>query len=74
VGTDATVSDNIRSKRLAMGLTQSDLAANMRLYGLEWTPNRVAQVETMRRRVRVIEAYGLCSILGMSLAELVSDD
>jgi hypothetical protein len=39
-----------------------------------WTPNRVAQVEALRRPVSLIEAAGLCAVFKVPFAELLAGD
>lgn len=71
---DHVLAKNIRALREAHGWRQADLAEQAAAQGLAWTANRVAQVETLRRKLDLIELAGLCWLFGCSLETLLEGD
>jgi transcriptional regulator with XRE-family HTH domain len=68
---DEVVAERLRALLADKGLRQQDLAAGLGGLGFHWTPNRVAQVVTGRRPLSLLEAAGVCEVLGLSLAGLL---
>ena len=66
------IARNVAELRRERGWTQIDLAAHMRKVGLTWQTNRVAQIETLRRPVSIIEVYGLCRVLKVPMDRLLT--
>ena len=62
------IARNIAALRAARGWTQQDLAAEMAGTGMAWSGNRVAQVETLRSPVSVVELMALCWVFETDLA------
>jgi len=54
--------------------TQAEMARQMQLGGMRWTPNRVAQVETLRRPVTLLEMVALAWVFDVGAAELLAGD
>ena len=70
---DGVISRNIRELLHQRGMRQSELAALMSAAGLQWTPNRVAQVVTGRRPVTLLELAVLCGgVFEVPLAQLLA--
>jgi len=66
---------NIRSRRAAEGLTQDDLAAAVRRWGLDtWVGATVAQIETGRRRMSVDELVVLAFVFQTPMEQLLDTD
>lgn len=60
--------------RLQRGWTQADLAWRMSQMGLKWTPNRVTQLETLRRPVSLYEVAALAWAFEVPVVELLAGD
>jgi hypothetical protein len=56
------------------GSTQTDLAEAMRRVGFRWQANRVAQIETLRRPVALLEVVGLSRAFGVPVSRLLSGE
>ncbi len=74
----AEISDGIFARRLyalrkAAGLTQQQLASAMSAAGNTMHRSAVAKIEAGDRAVSVGEAFQLAGVLGVGLAELVTD-
>jgi transcriptional regulator with XRE-family HTH domain len=63
---------SIAELRKESRLTQQDLACRMRTVGLNWTPNRVTQIETLRRTVSLLEAVALAWVFGVPVTRLMA--
>jgi len=57
--------------RLEKGWTQADLARRMTEVGLSWTPNRVTQLETLRRPVSLYEVAALSWVFEVPVTRLL---
>lgn len=57
--------------RLERGWTQADLAWRMSAMGLNWGPNRVTQLETLRRPVSLFEVAALSWVFEVPVTDLV---
>lgn len=53
-------------------ITQCELAHRMRVVGLNWTPNRVTQIETLRRKVSLSETIALAWVFGVPVTRLLA--
>lgn len=62
----------ITELRKEAGLTQQELARRMCIMGLNWTPNRVTQIETLRRSVSLLEAVSLAWVFGVPVTRLIA--
>jgi hypothetical protein len=56
------------------GSTQTDLAEAMCMVGFRWQANRVAQIETLRRPVSLLEVVGLSRAFGVPVSRLLSGE
>ena len=74
VALEHAVARNIRDLRVAREWSQADLASYMRVNGFPWQPNRVAQVETLRRPVTTLELAGLTWVFGVPVTDLLAGD
>lgn len=68
------MASNLRRFRTEAGWRQADLAGHMAATGLGWTPNRVAQVETLRRPLTLLELATLCALFRRPLTELLAGE
>ena len=72
------VAQNVRRRREALGLSQEQLAAQLRLIGLRWTRVTVAQFEgrsgRTKRNVTLGEALALAKALDVDVSALVKTD
>jgi len=68
------ITRNLTELRTEQGDTQSSLAEKMRAIGFTWSTNRVAQVETLRRPVSLIEVVGLAAAFGVPVSRLLKGD
>lgn len=62
----------VRERRAAMGWTQEDLAARLRLDGLPWYRSAVAAFEAGTRDPSVVEVLLLADILGIPVFDLLA--
>ncbi len=65
---------NMRDLRGERGWSQADLASYMKINGFTWTPNRVAQLETLRRPVSLLELLGLAWTFGVGVDRLLAGE
>ena len=63
----------LRALRRSQGVTQAELAGEMRRAGFNWHQTTVAKTEAAQRPVRVNEANHAAAIFGVSLIELMVD-
>ena len=68
------IARNVCELRVDSGYTQVVLAAKMRKFGVRCQPNRIAQIETLRRPVSLLELAGLASVFGVPIARLLAGD
>ena len=68
------IARNLAELRAERGSTQTDVAEAMRRVGFRWQVNRVAQIETLRRPVALLEVVGLSRAFGVSVSRLLSGD
>lgn len=61
------IARNMAGLRVERDWTQSDLAWRMTAMGVTWTPNRVAQLETLRRPVSLLEVTALAWVFEVPL-------
>lgn len=66
------IARNVAELREEHGATQSELAAKMRANGFNWQTNRVAQLETLRRPVSLLEVVGLSYVFGVDVGRLLA--
>jgi ribosome-binding protein aMBF1 (putative translation factor) len=69
-GWNRSVGRNVKDARLDLGWSQTELAAEMALYGYTWQQQTVQKIEKGSRPLKLREALALMSILGISLKEL----
>ncbi len=67
------VGARIRDQRVALGLSQEDLAKAMRYIGYTWQQTTVAKTEAADRPLRVNEIVDLANVLGVAPAELLGE-
>lgn len=65
------LAENVRARREAAGLSQSQLAAAMVERGHRWSQNTVYKIEAATRATMVHEALALAGVLGTSVFTLV---
>ena len=68
------IARNLAELRAERGSTQTDVAEAMRRVGFRWQSNRVAQIETLRRPVALLEVVGLSRAFGVSVSRLLSGE
>jgi transcriptional regulator with XRE-family HTH domain len=68
------IARNVAELRAQQDATQHDLAERMRVAGFGWQSNRVAQIETLRRPVSLLEVVGLSRVFGVTVARLLAGD
>ena len=68
------IARNVAERRTDRGWTQADLAREMHTWGFTWATNRVAQVETLRRPVSLLEVVGLAMVFDLPVVELLAGD
>lgn len=64
---------NMKWARVAVGLTQAQLAARMRDRGFGWTASTVAVSEACKRSLRLEECAGVAAILGVPLDRMITE-
>lgn len=64
---------NMKWARIAIGLTQAQLAARMRERGFHWTASAVACSEACKRSLRLEECAGVAAILGVPLDRMITE-
>lgn len=73
--TSATVGENLRAARIRAGEDQSQCAARLRLYGLDWSRDKVASTESGRRgSIAVEELLILSAAYKLPLTEWFAGD
>lgn len=70
-GVPDTVGERIRARRLALRISQFDLAAGMRDHGFRWWAQTVHRIENGDRKVVADELPALGSLLGIAPGGLV---
>jgi transcriptional regulator with XRE-family HTH domain len=65
---------NVIRLREEHGWTQVEMARQMRLGGMNWSPNRVTQVETLRRSLTLLEVVVLAWVFGVAAGDLLAGD
>lgn len=70
-GLDAVLAIQMRAALDERRLSREDFAGRMRALGFRWTGNRVTQVVTARRPMSLLEIAGVCSVLQVSVEELL---
>jgi transcriptional regulator with XRE-family HTH domain len=68
------IARNVAELRAEKDATQHDLAERMRVAGFGWQSNRVAQIETLRRPVSLLEVVGLSRVFGVTVSRLLAGD
>ena len=68
------IARNVTELRDERGTTQTDLAEAMRRIGFRWQANRVAQIETLRRPVALLEVVGLSRVFGVPVSRLLAGE
>ncbi|SET48790.1 helix-turn-helix domain-containing protein [Nonomuraea wenchangensis] len=68
------IARNMAELREQQGWTQADLARQMCAQGARWTPNRVTQLETLRRPVSLMEIVLLATVFGVPVVRLLFGD
>lgn len=68
------IARNLAELRAERGSTQTDVAEAMRRVGFRWQVNRVAQIETLRRPVALLEVVGLSRAFGVPVSRLLSGE
>lgn len=68
------IARNVAELRNKRGTTQPQLAEMMRTVGFGWQSNRVAQIETLRRPVSLLEVVGLSRVFGVTVSRLLAGD
>jgi transcriptional regulator with XRE-family HTH domain len=71
---DAVLARNLREVLERHEMRHADLAERMRVHGVGWSTNTVAQVLGRHRQVPIIELAALCSVFEVPLTELLSGD
>lgn len=70
-GLGRVVGTNVRSAREAAGLSQDELASRLQSFGLDWSRNFVANLESRHREPTVSEFLLLAAALNLRPAELL---
>jgi len=68
------IARNVTELRTEQGDTQPDLAGKMRAGGFTWQTNRVAQIETLRRPVSLLEVVGLSRVFDVPVSRLLAGE
>lgn len=68
------IARNLAELRAERSSTQTDVAEAMRRVGFRWQVNRVAQIETLRRPVALLEVVGLSRAFGVPVSRLLSGE
>ena len=68
------IARNVSELRTETDATQHDLAESMRERGFRWQTNRVAQIETLRRPVSLLEVVGLSRVFGVPVSRLLAGE
>jgi transcriptional regulator with XRE-family HTH domain len=68
------IARNVAELRAERDATQHDLAASMHDRGFRWQSNRVAQIETLRRPVSLLEIVGLSRVFGVPVSRLLAGE
>ncbi len=68
------IARNVAELRAEHNATQPDLAGRMRANGFGWSTNRVAQIETLRRPVSLLEVVGLARVFFVPVSRLLAGD
>lgn len=67
---DVAIGAAIRTERRKRGLSQSDLAAQLQLRGIDLTKMVVSRIENGCRACSFMELFAICSVLQMPLSDL----
>lgn len=70
-GPPDTVGERIRARRLALRMTQAQLAAKMRGHGQRWHQETTHRAENGTRRIAAEELPALAEALGVAPGDLV---
>ena len=68
------IARNVAELRTEHGWTQAELAREMHDWGFTWATNRVAQLETLRRPVSLLEVIGLAMVFDLPVERLLDGD
>lgn len=68
------IARNVAELRTEHQATQPDLAEKMHAGGFGWSTNRVAQIETLRRPVSLLEVVGLARVFFVPVSRLLAGD
>lgn len=71
---DHLIARNMAELRNDRGWTQPDLAWRMKTMGMPWTPNRITQIETLRRSVSLLEVSALAWVFEVPVTRLLAGD
>lgn len=71
---DHVVARSVAELRGERGWSQKDLALRMSMSGLRWSPNRVSQVETLRRSLSFLEVLALAWTFEVPVDRLLAGD
>lgn len=72
-GHEAAFVDALRKRRIALGLSQEEVAQLMLLQTFTWTRSTVASVETGRRSLRVDEYVALTGLMAREMPALARE-
>ena len=70
-GVERVFAANFREMRTAKGLTQKAVAETMSLLGFSMMHTTIAKIESGERPVRLNEAFGLASCVGVNIFQLL---
>lgn len=65
--------EKIRTLRMNYGITQSELAAQMQLYGMALDQKAISRIELQERMVSDFELWVIAEILQVQIEELMQD-
>lgn len=68
------IARTVAEMRTDRGWTQAQLAFEMRARGFMWATNRVAQLETLRRPVSLLEVIALAMVFNVPVKRLLDGD
>ncbi len=68
------IARNVAELRREQGWTQPDLAWRMKAMGVPWTPNRITQIETLRRSISLLEVAALAWVYEVPIDRLLAGD
>lgn len=67
---DVAIGAVIRTERCKRGLSQSDLAAQLQLRGIDLENYIICKIESGRRACTFMELFAICSVLQVPLSDL----